>query len=269
LTFVIKSIKMSPFSIFKAWGINPVNKNPYTWAGLSLLIAGVLISVPAYFLFHLVWLTALGICMLILSLILIALGKAVPKLPPEVCSLLMETGADNISTLIEELGIKSKAIYLPSSLASKYPRAFIPLHSNGVRPEITKALPQRLIARYGSNPEDIGLLITTIGSTTAGMLETKPGATADELEAALTSLLTGRLGIADGARVICQNDHHIQIDINRPRLENGNSWSHQCLGGPMATVVASVAAEAWNKPMTISREEQVHGTYHVELEVGR
>ena len=264
----MNSIKMLPFSILRAWGINSVKKNPYTWSGLSLLIAGVFISLPAYFLFHLIWLTALGICMLILSFILIALGKAVPRLSPEVCSLLLETGIDNIASLIEELGIKSKAIYLPSSLASKFPKAFIPLHSNGSRPEITKALPQRLIARYGSNPEDIGLLITTIGSTAAGMLETKPGATPDELEAALTSLLTGRLGIADGTKVICHNNH-IQIEINHPRLENGNSWSHQCLGGPMATVVASVAAEAWNKPMTISREERVNGTYHVELEVGR
>jgi len=245
-----------------------VNKNPYMWAGFSLLVTGALISLPAYFVLHIIWLTAIGICMLILSFVLIALGKAIPKLAPEVCSLLLETGIDNISTLIEELGITSKAIYLPSSLATKYPRAFIPLHSNGSHPEITRALPQRLIARYGSNPEDIGLLITTIGSTAAGMLESKPGATSDELESALTSLLSGRLGIADGTRVICQNNH-INIEISHPRIDNGNSWSHQCLGGPLATVVASVAAEAWDKPMTISREERINGTYRVELEVGR
>ena len=206
--------------------------------------------------------------MLILSFILIALGKTIPKLPPEVCSLLLETGIDNIATLIEELGIKSKAIYLPSSLASKYPRAFIPLHSNGSRPEITKVLPKRLIARYGSNPEDIGLLISTIGSTATSMLESKPGTTPDELESALTSLLAGRLGIADSTRVIC-NNNHIKVEIFKPRLENGASWSHQCLGGPLAAVVASVAAEAWDKPMTISQEVQVNGKYSVELEVAK
>jgi len=242
--------------------------NPYKRAGLGLLIAGGLISLPAYFLFQLTWLTALGICMLILSFILIALGKAIPRLPPEVCSLLLETGIDNISTLIEELGIKSKAIYLPSSLTSKYPRAFIPLHSNGTRPEITKSIPLRLISRYGSSPEDIGILISTIGSTAAGMLESKPGGTPDELESALTSLLTGRLGVADGTKVRCYNNH-IKIEIDNPHLENGTSWSHQCLGGPLATVVASIAAEAWNKPMTISQEEQSDGKYSVELEVGK
>jgi hypothetical protein len=245
-----------------------INKNPYMRAGFSLLIAGVLVTIPAYFLLQLIWLTALGICMLILSFVLIALGKAVPKLPPEICSLLLETGIDNISTLIEELGIKSRAIYLPSSLSKKYPMAFIPLHANGSRPEITKALPQRLIARYGSNPEDIGLLISTVGSTASGLLESKPGATPEELETALTSLFTSHLGVADGAKVICHNNH-IKIEIKHPRLENTNTWSHQCLGGPLASVAASVAAEAWNKPMTISYEKQVNGTYHVELEVGK
>lgn len=205
--------------------------------------------------------------MLILSFILIALGRAVPKLPPEVCSLLLETGIDNIATLIEELGIKAKAIYLPSSLAIKYPRAFIPLHSNGLRPEITRALPRRLIARYGNSPEDIGLLISTIGSTATSMLESKPGATPDELEAALTSLFTGRLGVADSTTVTCHNNH-IKVEINKPHLENGASWSHQCLGGPMATMVASIAAEAWDKPMTISQEGQENGKYCIELEVG-
>lgn len=245
-----------------------INKNPYTWAGFALFITGGLMSLPAYFIFQLVWLTALGICMLILASILIALGRAIPRLPPEVCSLLLETGIDNIAALIEELGIKSKAIYLPSSLASQYPRAFIPLHSNGSRPEITRALPKRLIARYGKSPEDIGLLISTIGSTANSMLESKPEATPEQLESALTSLFTGRLGVADGTRVICDNNH-IKVEIFKPRLENGFSWSHSCLGGPLAIVVASIAAEAWNKPMTISQEGRTNGKYCVELEVGQ
>jgi hypothetical protein len=243
-------------------------ENPYTWVGLGLLIAGCLVSAPAYFLFNSIWLTALGICMLILAAILIALGRAVPRLPPEVCSLLLETGIDNIAALIEELGIKTRAIYLPSSPPCKYPRAFIPLHANGSRPEITKALPRRLIARYGSSPEDIGLLISTIGSAAAGMIELKPGATPEHLESSLTSLLSGRLGVADGASVTCFNNH-IRVEISRPRLENGSTWSHQCLGGPLATLVASVAAEAWQKPMTVSKEESAGGKQIIELEVGK
>jgi hypothetical protein len=244
------------------------NSNPYTLTGLGLLTAGLFVSMSAFFIFQLIWLTALGICMLIISAILIALGKAVPRLPPEVCGLLLQTGIENIATLIEELGIKSKAIYLPSSLASDCPRAFLPLHSNGARPQITRALPKRLFARYGAGPEEIGLLITTVGSSAITLLDTKPGATPMELESALSSLFSGRLGVADRTRVICNNGT-IKVEIDKPRLENSASWSHQCLGGPLAAMVASVAAEAWNKPMTISCEEQKNGKYCIELEVGK
>ena len=241
-------------------------RNPYTWSGLGLLVAGSLVSLAAYFILQLVWLTALGLCMLILSLILIALGKAIPKLPPEVCDILLKTGVDNVATLIEELGVKSKAIYLPSSISHNHPRAFIPLHSNGKKPKINRTLPHRLIARYGESPEDIGLLISTIGSTTISMLESIPEATPDEFESALTSLFNGRLGIAEGASVICNNGT-IKVEINKPHLENGHAWTHQCLGGPLASVVASIAAEAWDRPMTIKQEEKLKGKYCVELEV--
>ena len=171
-----------------------------------------------------------------------------------------------MATLIEELSIKTKAIYIPSSLSNQYPRAFIPLHTNGSDPQIIRALPQRLIARYGDGPEDIGLLITTIGSAAAGMLETKPNATPGDLESALTSLFTGRLGIADGTKVTYRNNR-IEIEIHKPRLETGLDASQQCLGGPLATIAASVTAESWDKPVKITHEESRQGQYYIELEV--
>lgn len=243
-----------------------LRQNAYTRAGLGLLVAAILISPSAYFVFHLTWLTALGICMLILSLILLALGRTIPKLPPEVCSLLLETGIDNITTIVEELGIRNKAIYLPASLTNDQPQALIPLHSDTSPPAITKALPQRLIVRYGNRPDDIGLLLSTIGSAAIGMLESKPGANSTELESALTSLLTGRLGVADGTTV-SYRDNQIKVEIHKPRIENGANWSHHCLGGPLASVVASIAAEAWNKPVTIKQETTHRGKHSVELEV--
>lgn len=243
-----------------------LNKNPYTWAGLGLLIAGSLVSLLAYFILHLVWLTALGICMLILSFILIVLGKTIPKLPPEVCSLLLETGIDNMAAMIEELGIRTKAIYLPSSLTNGRPQALIPLHSNPALPTITKALPQRLIARYGTGPDDIGLLLSTVGSTAVGMLESKPNSTPSELESALTSLFTGILGVADRTSVVC-NERHIKVEIHNPCIENRATWSHHCLGGPLASIVASIAAEAWDRPVTIIQEEHHKKKYSILLEL--
>ncbi|MFH1169225.1 MAG: hypothetical protein V1691_00885 [Chloroflexota bacterium] len=212
------------------------NKNPYTWTGLSLLIAGTMVSLTAYLALHLTWLTALGICMLILSFITLALGNTIPRLPPEVCGLLLETGVDNIATVIEELGIRTKAIYLPSSMNGGRAKALIPLQCDTL-PAITQKLPHRLIARYGTGPDDIGLLLSTIGTTAVGMLESKPGPASTELESALTALLTGRLAVADKARVTC-HENRIMVEINNPRIENRATWSNHCLGGPIASIIA-------------------------------
>jgi len=243
-----------------------LNKNPYTWAGLSLLVAGVLVFLSSLFILRLTWLTALGISMLILSFILLALGRSVPKLAPEVSALLLETGIDNIAAIVEELGIKAKAIYLPSSLTSGRPQALIPLHANSSLVPITKALPQRLIVSYGTGPDDIGLLLSTTGTAAVGMLESRPGPASDELESALTSLFMGILGVADRTRVVC-HENHIGVEIYNPRIENKTSWFHQCLGEPLTSIVASVVAEAWDRPVIIKQEEHHKGKCAIELEV--
>jgi len=242
------------------------NRNTYTYVGLGLLVAGGLVFLVSYFVLNLTWLTALGISMLILSFIFLALGRTIPKLPPEVSSLLLETGINNIAALVEELGITSKAFYLPSSLTSGSSKALIPLRDNTSLSPITEALPQRLIVKYGANPDDIGLLVTTTGTTAVSMLEIKPGPASDELESALTSLFRGLLGVADRTRVIT-NGSQINVQIYNPRMENKTTWVHQCLGGPLTSIVASVAAEAWNRPVTIKREDYRRDIYSIELDV--
>jgi hypothetical protein len=243
-----------------------INKNQYTYTGSGLLIAGILISVSAYFIFHLIWLTAFGICLLILSVIILALGRTIPRLPPEACEMLMETGINNISSLIEELGISTRAIYLPSSLAAGQPRALIPLHNDSTIPSITRTLPRRLIARYGDGPEDIGLLFSTIGGTAVTLLEYRPGASPGELESAIISLFHGKLGLAEGARVI-KHDNTIEVVIQKPQLGDGAAWSHSCLGSPLASIVASITAEAWDKPVIIRQEKLIEGKCELEIEV--
>ncbi len=243
-----------------------LKNNTYTWTGLGLLIAGILVSVSAQFILHFTWLTALGISMLILSLILLALGKTIPRLSPEAASLLLETGIDNIAAIIEELGIRTRAIYLPSSLTGGRPQALIPLHSNSSPPAISRPLPQRLIVRYGNSPDEIGLLLSTIGSMAIGMMELKPGPAAAELETALNNLFSGTLGIADRTRVT-YNESNITVEIKKPRIENRATWSQQCLGGPLASIAASAAAEAWDRPVAIRQEELQGEDYLIEIEV--
>ncbi|MBI2860190.1 MAG: hypothetical protein HYX91_01630 [Chloroflexi bacterium] len=241
-------------------------RNAYTWTGLSLLVTGGVTATSAFFLFHIVWVTAFGLSMVILGAIMLALGRTIPRLPPEVCSLLLETGIDNIAALVEELGIRTKAIYLPSSLtAGGRPQALIPLQAHPTPPSIKQALPQRLIVRYGDSPDDIGLMLSTVGSTAIGMLEAAPGPALPELETALNSLLAGTLGVADKVS-LSQQDNRVTALIRNPRIERQAIWSHYSLGGPLTAIIATVTAEAWNRPVIAVNEEQRGAEYMIELE---
>lgn len=228
--------------------------NPYVWAGFGLLVAGGLISATAYFVLDLVWLAALGIAMLILSFICLVLGRTIPRLSPEASVLFLETGNENLAALIEELGIKTKAVYLPSSLAHGRPKALIPLHSDPALPAIPDTLPERLIVKYGPGADDVGLLVTTPGSTAVGMMESTLGSTLSDLETALTSLLSGVLGVADGTTVVSRDG--ILVEVRNPRLESRRTWTHATLGDPLASIVASVAAEVLGKPVVIRQDEK-------------
>jgi hypothetical protein len=242
------------------------NKNPYTWAGLGLLITGGVVFLVAYFILLLTWISALGMAMLILAVILLALGRTIPRVSPEVSALLLETGISNMDALVEELGITARALYLPASLTGGSPRALIPLRSNPSPPSISEALPQRLIVRYGNKPDDVGLLVTTAGTTAVGMLEAKPGPASDELASALTFLFRGLLGVADRTRVVI-GENHVSVNIYNLRIENRPTWANQCLGSPLASIVASVAAEAWDSPVAIKQETYRGRGCSVELEV--
>jgi hypothetical protein len=125
----------------------------------------------------------------------------------------------NIEYIKAIMGIKAKAIYLPSSLANGRPKALIPLHTNPSLPLITEALPQRLIVQYDSHPDDIGLLVATIGTTVVIMPESRPGPTPAEFESSLPTLFPGILGVADGSRVV-NNENNIRVEIQNPRIEN-------------------------------------------------
>jgi hypothetical protein len=120
--------------------------------------------------------------------------------------------------------------------------------------------------RYGTSPDDIGLLLSTIGSTAVGMLTLKPKPSAADFELALTSLFSGILGVADKANVICQ-ENQIKIEINNPHIEDKATWCHECLGGPLASIAASIAAETWDRPVRIRQEEMGKEKLLLELEV--
>lgn len=241
-------------------------KGSYMFLGLGLTLSGVLLTLVSYIIIGSVPLTALGISAIILGAVASALGREQPKIPPELSAILLRSGLENTSAIIEELGLRSKAIYLPSSMTDGRQVALIPLHLNPEPPRLEKPLPRRLIVKYGQNPRDFGLLVTTPGSHVAEMLEPKPGPTLGELEAALSSILTGITGLADSVRVAINGDK-VAVEAVNPHFKQEDFWVYEVLGSPLASVVASITAEVLERPVMITAERHGKGKSLIELDV--
>jgi hypothetical protein len=239
--------------------------NPFKMLGLGLALLGMLLSCVSYFVLGSVPLTALGISTLILASVSFAIGSGQPKIPPEASAVLLQSGAENISAIVEELGLKSKAVYLPSSMANGKSQALIPLHSNPNPLQLGKIVfPKRFIVKHGSNPEDVGLLVTTPGSAVSGLVASKPDATEGDLESALTMVLAGTVNLADGAKVAVGNGV-VRVEVSNPRLENRKMWIYESLGTPLASIVASVIAQVTDQPVVVEDERYYRGSCVLQL----
>jgi hypothetical protein len=245
-------------------------RNVYYHLAIALLIAGGAFAPTSYLLLKSIPLTALGGSMLILGVVCLSLARSLPKVSSETGSMLLEAGVENIATLVEELGLRAKAVYLPSSLtANGQPQALLPLSPNTNLSQLDRALPKRLIVKFGPQAEDIGLLVSTPGSVSASRLETKPDATAEDIGSSLTYILRGLLDVADGVRVVRMGEREIEVEVSHPRLDYKNASIYEWLGTPLASIVASVVAEAVDKPVAITEERQDKGGTNIKIGVLR
>ncbi len=193
-----------------------------------------------------------------------AINRGQPKIPPQASAILMQSGLENISTVVEELGLKSKAVYLPSTITGDKPKALIPLSST--EEFSRKILPNRFIVKYGSRPEDIGLLVITPGSAVASSVEAKPDYSAGDLESAVSQVLSGIVNLADGAKVTLDGER-ILVEVSNPRLEDDKMWINENLGTPIASMVASVVAQVSDKPVSVQSEVFGRGKCIINLGV--
>jgi len=235
-------------------------KNSYTVLGLGLALAGFMLFSASYIILRSTPLAALGFSTIILGVTSLALGRS--QLSSGDAVLLQESGSENIATLMEELGLTSKAVYLPSSLTGGKPQALIPLHTNPHPPKPQSLLPKRFIVKYGPNAEDLGLLITTPGSTIAS--KSIPNPAPADLEATLSSFLTGTADIADAVKVSTTGEGII-VEASNPRQKQKNTQAYESLGSPLASIVASIVAEALDKPIIIDRETHEKHKSIIEL----
>jgi len=234
--------------------------------GLGLCLAGAVFAPISYFILDSVPLTVVGIFSIMIGFICIALANTRPYISPEACQLMLKTGMENTGALLEEFGLRNKAIYLPSTMRDGYPQALIPLVEDEDIQLIKDKISGRLIVRYGTNPDDMAIAVTTPGSINIDMLETKPGPTSDEIEAAAAYILTGVLDIANSVSVSLV-DARVDVEVNAPRLQYENVWYYRCLGSPIASILAAISSEALQKPVRIKEESYSNGKSRIILEV--
>jgi len=239
-------------------------ENTYRTLSACLAITGVCIAVLAYLILASTPLTALGISTVMIGAVSFAISRGQPKIPPEASAILLQSGVENISALVEEIGLKSKAIYVPSSISGDKPKALIPMDGNMEMDK--KLLPKRLIVKYGDKPQAMGLLLVTPGSAVGGMVEAKPDASAGDLESAISSVLLGTINLADGVHAIMDSEK-ILVEVANPRLTDDKMWVYGSIGSPIASIVASIVAQVLDKPVSVSSEEFSKGKCVVQLKV--
>lgn len=240
-------------------------KDPYRLLGIVLCLAGAVFTPIAYFILDSAPLSAVGLSTIVIGIVCVALASARPYISPEASQILLKTGMENTAALLEELGLKNRAVYLPSSMRDGRPQAIVPLEE-GKAESIKGKVPGRLIVRYGAAAEDMGIAVTTPGSMTFELLKAPPGPTSAEIESAASYILTGVLDLA-GAVAVTLTDNRIDVLVKGARLHWEDIWYYRCLGSPIASIVASICSEALGKPVRIGEESYSRGESRIALEV--
>jgi hypothetical protein len=241
-------------------------KNPYRILGLALCLAGAIFAPVSHFIIGAVPLTAVAMSAIIIGLTCIALANTRPYVSPEACELILKTGMENTAALLEELELRNKAVYLPSSMGNGHAKALIPLAEDRDIRQLREKIPGRLIVRYGANPDDMAIAVTTPGSINIDMLEVRPGPTAGEIQAAATYMLTGVLDVAS-AVAVSMADGRVDVEVSGSKLHYEGIWYYHCLGSPIASIIAAISSEALGKPVRIQDESYHRGKSRIVLEV--
>lgn len=239
----------------------------YVWLGVGLLVGGAIFSLAAWLVVESVPLVALGLAAILIGIVALALSRALPAIPPEASGVLLQTGLENLSALLEEIGLTTPALYLPSRLARGKPLALIPLSASGSDPSIQGPLPDRLIVSYGRRGE-LGLLVRTAGTTVAQLLDERPGPSTGELESAIGAALVGRLDLARGVHVYRDGERFV-AEVDDPRLGRQDLWATRSLGSPLASIVAALVAEGTDQPVAMRSEDWQRRQVVIVLELVR
>ena len=237
-------------------------RNRYTAIGLTLAFGGSFFGLVTIIVIDYMPLTALAVATVILGIISWGLGRTLPRVSLDTAQLILQAGLDNIFSLIEEMGLNSRAVYLPTSVAKG--KTLVPLEDDEALSALPAQLEQRLLVQRKRGGEIFGLLITTPGSIVLNTTAIERNATAGGLELVLNSLLVGHLDLAKKVEVP-GGETIWEVVIVNPTLNLPTHSSNYLLGSPLASIVAAVTAEVLSLPVTIIEEKVIGGRHSIRL----
>jgi hypothetical protein len=241
-------------------------KNRYQKLGIALCSTGVIVAPVSYFIIDSIPLTAVGISAFSIGISCFVLAYNHSSLSPEAYRLMLTTGLKNTAALLEGLGVSGKAVYLPSTMRNGNYNAFIPLTQGGDGGLMKEKILEKFLVPYGKNHEDLAFSLATPGGINIDSFETIPGPTAGEIEFAINHILSEILDVADSASVILL-DNRVYVAVSNPKLVFEDTRYYQCMGSPIASIIAAVSSEALGRPIRILEENREKELSTITLEV--
>lgn len=224
--------------------------------GLSLMIIGASLVIVGYIEPGLMPLMILGVSSFIVGL-LVQWNEG--ALEQTIVNLSMAAW-ENVSALIEAAGVINSGVYLPSGMTGGEPMVLVP------STPVTKISDLKVIgkplATYGQGFR--GLLLASPGSR--AVLACRDSLTSD-VEVSLRNCLIRQLSLASGVAVASNGDVTVRIDGVRSINLYGDSAVKAVLGSTIASIVASIVAEATGRPVTIQGEEGKGNALIIRLRV--
>jgi hypothetical protein len=240
--------------------------------GLSLSTVSVLIQANLF--------AGLGLASFLIGLLLIYIPTE-KTVSPQMVSASCLSSLVNLNSLLEELGVDSKAVYLPTKEESHQPRAFLPLIRNPDSSSMfLKSLENSgLFVVNGQDPHQSGLLLIPPGSSLATLMEQESGidfynVRLDELENGLRTGMVEALEIAEDVRVIFMS-RSVRVEVGpliseelcQMQSKVARSLCSQ-VGCPLCSAIICAVTKAAKRPVSVVKISPLRGRrISIELEL--
>lgn len=214
--------------------------------GSSLVVLGAAATALGLLQPNLAPLVALGLAAVAVGL----LASWEPRAREAVAAKLSEAGWENVSSLIQAMGLPPKAYYLPSSAAGR-PVAVVA----AAPPE--KVARDALIFKTGGSP---ALVLTTPGTKALELCRDLPR----DLGEALRACVVNNLGLARSVSVAQRGEEYVveYRGAAAPQMYE-KLLAGSALGGVLASITAAIAAEVLGKAVEIVEEKREGRAYLV------